>query len=84
MKSRIALLTPDEASLSAPVPMARRCGNCASHPNCPVRKPGKGKVDDIFMELIENDCPDFTPVLPVIVNNAGVVRALDHYASRIG
>jgi len=33
------------------------------------------------MELIENNCPAFTPVLPVIVNNAGVVRALDHYVT---
>ena len=81
MKSRISLLTPAEASLSVPVPMARRCGNCASHPRCDVRSPGKGKIDDIFMELIENICPTFTPILPVIVNNTDVIRSLDHYVA---
>ena len=81
MKSRVILLSPIEASLSAPVPIGHRCSNCSNHPDCGIQKTGKGKIDEIFMKLIENNCSSFTPTITVVVNDGGVIRSLDDYVS---
>ena len=81
MKTRVVLLPPTEASLSVPFPIGHRCNNCSNHPGCDIQSTGKGKIDAIFMEMIENHCLSFAPNITVVINDASVIRSLDAYVS---